>query len=177
MVFGHKKLSRFLGLFLILPILNKTLRCEDPLIAVIGAISTMFGFLLMAIGQKDWTGPNGKWDPSWVMFVSAAFQLNHVVLVSLISQVTKIFESSETGQILSIVSLVTCLVPLISSPMFGGIYKATLDTYEGTYLFAVVALFSFIVGSNLYMLLRVKNKEYEKIQCSEEEKNKKTEAK
>ena len=121
----------------------------------------------MAIGQKDWTGPYGTWDPSWIMFVSAAFRWDDIIYVSMISQVTKIFEKSEFGQIISIITLVRVLVPLISSPMYGEIYKATLDTYEGSYLLTVVALFSFMIGSNLYILLNLKNREYEKIECGE----------
>ena len=156
-----------MGLFLILPTLSKALRCEDPLIAIIGAISTIFGFLIMATGQNDWTGPYGTWDPSWIMFVSAAFRWDDIIYVSMISQVTKIFEKSEFGQIISIITLVRVLVPLISSPMYGEIYKATLDTYEGSYLFTVIALFSFMIGSNLYILLNLRNREYEKIQCGE----------
>ena len=125
----------------------------------------------MAIGQEDWTGPNGKWDPGWVMFVSVAFQWNQVIIACINSQVTKIFEKSEVGQILSIVSLAQCLAPVIANPLFGEIYKATLDTYEGMYLLTVVALLPTIVVSNLYIILDMKNRDYEKIPSSDEEKN------
>ena len=157
-----------MGLFLILPIMSKALGLSDPVIAIIGAISTMFGYLIMAI---DWTGPNGGWDAGWVMFVSVVFQWNQVINVSLNSQVTKLFEKSEFGQILSIVTLSQCLAPVIANPLFGVIYKETLDTYEGMYLLIVVALLPFILGSNLYIILDVANREYETIPGSAEEKN------
>ena len=158
-----------MGQFVILPSLSKALRCEEPLIAIIGTISTIFCFLIMATGQKDWTGPNGTWDPSWVMFVSAAFQWDDLIYVSIISQVTKIFEKSELGKVLSIITLVRCFVRLIPSPMYGEVYKATLDTYEGTYLLVAVTLFSCMIGNNLYILLRLNNGEYEKIENGAEE--------
>ena len=141
---------------------------SDPIVAIIGTISTMFGYLLMAIGQRSWTGLNENWDPGWVMYISAACQWNHVVNVSINSQITKMFEKYEFGQILSIVSLVQCLVPLIASPLFGLIYKATLDTFEGSYLLIVVALLPFIVGSNIYTFRKKTKDDYETIPSAEE---------
>ena len=152
---------------MVLPILSKYLGSEDSLIAIIGTVLTMFAYFIMAMGQKDWTGPNENWDPGWAMFLSATCQWNQVVSVSLNSQVTKIFEKSEFGQILSIVSLVQCFVPLIASPMFGLIYKATLDTFEGMYLLTVVVLLPFILGSNLYTFFNVRCEEYEIIPANE----------
>ena len=122
----------------------------------------------MAIGQRSWTGLNENWDPGWVMYISAACQWNHVVNVSINSQITKMFEKYEFGQILSIVSLVQCLVPLIASPLFGLIYKATLDTFEGSYLLIVVALLPFIVGSNIYTFRKKTKDDYETIPSAEE---------
>ena len=139
---------------------------SDPIIAIIGTISTMFGYFIMAIGQRSWTGLNKNWDPGWVMYLSAACQWNHVVNVSINSQITKIFEKFEFGQILSIVSLVQCLVPLIASPLFGLIYKATLDTYEGTYLLTVVSILPFIIGSNIYTFRKKTKDDYETIPCT-----------
>ena len=123
----------------------------------------------MAIGQEDWTGPNGKWDPGWVMFVSVAFQWNQVIIACINSQLTKIFEKSEVGQILSIVSLAQCLAPVIANPLFGEIYKATLDTYEGMYLLTVVAFLPIVLGSNFYIIMDMKNREYEKLPSSDDE--------
>ena len=128
----------------------------------------MFGYLLMAIGQRTWTGLNENWDPGWVMYISAACQWNHVVNVSINSQITKMFEKYEFGQILSIVSLVQCLVPLIASPLFGLIYKATLDTFEGSYLLTVVVLLPFIIGSNIYTFRKKTKDDYETIPSAEE---------
>ena len=141
---------------------------SDPIVAIIGTIATVFGYFIMAIGQTSWTWPNENWDPGWVMYISAACQWNQVVNVSINSQITKMFEKFEFGQILSIVSLVQCLVPLIASPSFGLIYKATLDTFEGSYLITVIALLPFIIGSNIYTFRKKTNNDYEAIICTEE---------
>ena len=126
----------------------------------------------MAIGQKSWTGPNENWDPGWIMFLSAATQWNLMVNVSINSQLTKIFDKSEFGKILSIITVAQCLIPLISSPLFGLVYKATLETFEGMYLLTVVAILPFIIGSNLYIQCKASAKEYEKLLSTEEEKEK-----
>ena len=102
------------------------------------------------------------------MYISAACQWNQVVNVSINSQITKMFEKFEFGQILSTVSLVQCLVPLIASPLFGLIYKATLDTFEGSYLLIVVALLPFIIGSNIYTFRKKTKNDYKTIDCTEE---------
>ena len=145
---------------------------SDPLIAIIGTILTLLSFVIMAIGQKSWTGPNESWNPGWIMFLSAAIQWNVLVNVSTNSQLTKIFDKSEFGKILSIITVSQCLIPLISSPLFGLIYKATLETFEGMYLLTVVALLPFVIGSNLYIQCKASAKEYEKLLSTEEEKEK-----
>ena len=47
------------------------------------------------------------------------------------SQCTKEVEPTEIGRIFAIVALGQAIVPLISNPLFGGIYKATLSSYPG----------------------------------------------
>jgi hypothetical protein len=42
------------------------------------------------------------------------------------SQCTKEVEPTEIGRIFAVVALGQAIVPLISNPLFGGIYKATL---------------------------------------------------
>ena len=146
-----QRICRFIGLFVLLPFFSRILHIKDSFIAAIGTILTMFAYLIIAIGQDDWTGPQGNWDPGWIMFLSAAFQLNSVITVTIRSQSTKEVDKEEIGRIFAVVALGQALVPLIANPMFGGIYKATLDYYEGSYLFTVDALLLFVFGSSLYM--------------------------
>lgn len=146
-----QRICRFIGLFALLPLLSRALHIKDSFIAAIGTILTIFAYFIIAVGQKDWTGPKGNWDPGWIMFLSAAFQLNSVITVTIRSQSTKEVNKDEIGRIFSVVGLGQALVPLIANPMFGGIYKATLDSFEGSYLFTVDALLVFVFASSLYM--------------------------
>lgn len=136
---------------MLLPLLSRVLHIRDSFIAAIGTILTIFAYFIIAVGQEDWTGPKGDWNPGWIMFLSAAFQLNSVITVTIRSQSTKEVNKDEIGRIFSVVGLGQALVPLIANPMFGGIYKATLDYYEGAYLFTVDALLVFVFASSLYM--------------------------
>ena len=140
-----------MGLFAVLPFLSRVLHIKDSFIAAVGTILTMFAYLMMAVGQKDWTGPKGEWDPGWVMFLSAVFQLNSVITVTIRSQSTKEVDKDEVGRIFSVVALGQALVPLIANPMFGGIYKSTLTSFEGAYLLTVDVLLVFVFTSSLYM--------------------------
>ena len=146
-----QRICRFIGLFVLLPFFSRILHTKDSFIAAVGTILTIFAYLIIAIGQDDWTGPKGNWDPGWIMFLSAAFQLNSVITVTIRSQSTKEVDKEEIGRIFSVVALGQALVPLIANPMFGGIYKATLDYLEGSYLFTVDALLMFVFASSLYM--------------------------
>ena len=146
-----QRICRFIGLFLLLPFFSQILHIKDSFIAAVGTILTIFAYLIIAIGQDDWKGPKGNWDPGWIMFLSAAFQLNSVITVTIRSQSTKEVDKEEIGRIFSVVALGQALVPLIANPMFGGIYKATLDYFEGSYLFTVDALLMFVFASSLYM--------------------------
>jgi hypothetical protein len=67
------------------------------------------------------------------------------------SQCTKEVEPNEIGRIFAVVALGQALVPLISNPLFGGIYKATLSTYPGTYLLVIAGMLLFVLASSTFM--------------------------
>jgi len=57
------------------------LHVNDALIAAACTILTFVAYLLIAIGQEDWRGPDGDWQIGWIMFLSAALQFNSVITV------------------------------------------------------------------------------------------------
>lgn len=103
----------------------------------------------MAVGPSSWTL---SWDPSWLMYISAALQFNSMITVTIRSQCTKEVEKSEIGRIFAVVALGQSIVPLISNPLFGLIYKATLGTaLPGAYLLCIVVMLVFVLVSSLIM--------------------------
>ena len=146
-----QRICRFVGLFALLPILSRILKLSDAVIATMGTLLTMVAYLLMALGPKSW---NLSWDPSWLMYLSAALQFNSIITVTIRSQCTKEVEKSEIGKIFAVVALGQAVVPLISNPLFGLIYKATLDTsLPGAYLLCLVIMLGLVLVSCLIMSL------------------------
>ena len=90
-----QRICRFVGLFAFLPILSKILKMSDALIATFGTLLTIIAYLLLSLGPKSW---NLSWDPSWLMYISAALQFNSVITVTIRSQCTKEVDKSEIGK-------------------------------------------------------------------------------
>ena len=60
-------------------------------------------------------------------------------------------EPSEIGRVFAVVGLGQAIVPLISNPLFGLVYKATLDSFPGAYLLIVAGMLIFVLGSSTFM--------------------------
>ncbi len=86
------------------------------------------------------------------MYISAGLQFNSVITVTIRSQCTKEVEKSEIGRIFAVVALGQAIVPLCSNPLFGLIYKSTLDTsVPGAYLLCLVVMLVFVLITGLLM--------------------------
>ena len=103
-----------MGLFALLPLLSRLFKLSDTIIATFGTLLTIVAYLLMAVGPSSWTL---SWDPSWLMYISAALQFNSMITVTIRSQCTKEVEKSEIGRIFAVVALGQSIVPLISNPL------------------------------------------------------------
>ena len=65
-----QRLCRMFGLFVVLPVLSRFLKVSDAPISVFGTLVTFLAYFIIAVGK------NG-----WVMYLSAALQLNSVITV------------------------------------------------------------------------------------------------
>lgn len=97
-----QRICRFVGLFALLPLLSKIFKLPDAIIATFGTLLTTIAYLLMALGPSSWSI---SWDPSWLMYISAALQFNSIITVTIRSQCTKEVEKSEIGRIFAVVAL------------------------------------------------------------------------
>ena len=82
------------------------------------------------------------------------FQFNSVITVTIRSQCTKEVDKSEIGRIFSVVGLGQAIVPLIANPLFGLIYKATLQTLPGAYLLTIVGMLVFVFITSFIMTVQ-----------------------
>ena len=138
-----------MGLFALLPLSSRILKLNDAVIASLGTVLTIVAYLLIALGPSDWSLTSV--EPSSLLYLSAVLQLNSVITVTIRSQCTKEVDKSEIGRIFAVVGLGQAIVPLIANPLFGLIYKATLNTLPGAYLLVVVAMLVFVLASSIYM--------------------------
>ena len=144
-----QRICRFIGLFLILPLLSKIMKLPDAFIATVGTVFTIMAYLMMALGPSQW---HYSTDPDVLMYISAALMFNSLITVTIRSQCTKEVDKSEIGKIFSVVALAQAIVPLVSNPLFGLIYKWTLDTsLPGAYLLCIVAMLLIVMGSGVLM--------------------------
>ena len=151
-----QRICRLSGLFLLLPLLSRVLKVPDGLVSSIGTLGTTIAYLLIALGDRDWPGPIG-----WVMYLSAGLQFNSIVTVIIRSECSKTVGENEIGKIFSVVALGQAIVPLISNPLYGFLYRATLTTFPGAYLIllSVLLLLSFLSSVYLYWDSRRRSKE------------------
>lgn len=135
-----QRVCRMLGLFLLLPVLSRFLGVRDSAVATVGTALTFAAYLIIAVA-----------DVGWLMYVSAALQLNSVITVTIRSQCTKSVDDDETGKIFAVVAFGQAVVPLVANPAFGLIYQATLTTFPGAYLLVVDGLLVFAFVSSVYL--------------------------
>jgi len=125
------------------------MKLPDAFIATVGTLFTIMAYLMMAFGPSSW---DYSTDPDILMYISAALMFNSLITVTIRSQCTKEVEKSEIGKIFSVVALGQAIVPLVSNPLFGMIYKWTLDTsLPGAYLLCIVVMLVFVMGSGILM--------------------------
>ena len=77
-----------------------------------------------------------------------------MITVTIRSQCTKEVDKSEIGRIFSVVGLGQAIVPLIANPLFGLIYKATLQTLPGAYLLTIVGMLVFVFITSFIMTVQ-----------------------
>lgn len=145
-----QRTCRFLGLFVILPLLSRVLKLPDSLVAAGGTVLTIAAYLLIALGPSDWSYDI---DPSWLLYLSTVLQLNSVITVTIRSQCTKEVDQTEIGRIFAVVALGQAIVPLVANPLFGLVYNATLDTLPGAYILCIVVMLGFVLASSIYMTI------------------------
>ena len=95
---------------------------------------------------KDWMVYLG-------VFVSILDYASSTMFRSLIS---KNVQANEVGRVFSVVGILETLMPFVTAPAFGFLYKSTVEYQSNAFLFLVTALKGTVLG--LMMMVRLKER-------------------
>ncbi len=135
-----QRVCRSLGLFLLLPLISRVLKLNDALVASVLTLITTGAYFLIAVGME-----------AWMMFLSAVLQFNSVITVIIRSLCTKTVGTDEIGKVFAVVALGQALGPMISGPLLGFLYQATLDVFAGAYMMVIVGLLGVAFLNSVYI--------------------------
>ena len=65
--------------------------------------------------------------------------------------ISKAVEPDEVGKVLSFVGALQAFIPIVSAPIFGTIYRNTLETLPQTYLIVIACLWFINFSINVYI--------------------------
>ena len=136
--YAYDRAIHAVGLLLILPICSKIFKMHDSLILTLTLFTETCGLLLSAFCTE-----------LWQFYLAHAVQLMGSCKYGLVrSLLSKCVNSDETGKMFSALAILSALMPLLSNPVFRGLYNKTLDTFPAAeILLATAILFTSTVGN------------------------------
>ena len=134
----------------ILPVLSGRLGIRDTSIIIFAMLTNILGHLIFAISYNL---------PFLIVaYIIWAFYAN--IATTSRSCLTKIVDHIEVGSVLGIVSIFQSLVPIASKPLYGFLYKNTLEVFPAAYLFVSMFLLTIslitMIGTHVSMSRREK---------------------
>ncbi|XP_059079165.1 lysosomal proton-coupled steroid conjugate and bile acid symporter SLC46A3-like [Tigriopus californicus] len=146
----------FVGLFtqyVAVPFFTEDCKFHDTTLAILAVIGCAIQQIIVAFSTRE---------KDWMLFVAGMIAfLGPAITTSCRSLVTKCVGPFEVGAVFSVMAAFQAAVPLAASPFYGFIYKATITTFPGTFLFVTAGLYV-IVG----IMLVVANVGLKKVQRS-----------
>ena len=120
--------------YIAIPLLSEKLKFRDSSIIIIditGCFIQTIILSLIPIAKKSWM-------PYMGAFIAFLDTTSYSILRCMIS---KNVRPDEVGKILSLMGAVQAFIPIISSPLFGMIYRSTVETLPQTYLIVLAVCF------------------------------------
>ena len=114
------------------PLLSGKFGLRDTTIVIIGLSLTCLGNLVYMLGTTIYLIP----------CIYTLYILHNTITTTCRSNLSKVMEKNELGKAFSILGILQALLPMATKPIFGFIYKATVESFPGTYL--IVAIVGYI---------------------------------
>ncbi|XP_066600366.1 probable peptidoglycan muropeptide transporter SLC46 [Prorops nasuta] len=124
--------TNLIGTSLSVGVLSHYLKMDDALVGVLSCISKILAGFVYAFARTD-----------TAIYLAALVEIiNGTSLIAVRSITSKLIPSEELGKVNSLFGVCESLMPLVYGPMYSAIYRATMDTFPGTF---------FIVGGVMTM--------------------------
>ena len=124
-----------------IPLLSEKLKLRDSTIILIDFGGCFIQMIVLALATSTWMVYLSS-------FIACLESCSYTIIRCMIS---KAVEPDEVGKILSFVGAFQAFIPIISSPVFGTIYRTTLETLPQTYLIVIACLWFINFCINVYI--------------------------
>ena len=145
------------------PFLTETCHLHDTTIGALAVIGAALQCVITAFAKID-----------WVLYIAGLIAfLSPCITTTCRSMLSKNVEPLEVGAIFSVVGALQSCVPLFGSPLYGVMYKSTIETFPGAFLIftacAYLIVFTLLIVVN-FGLRKVDGKRKKDEEKVEEEK-------
>merc|ERR1719270_1672405 len=114
-----------------IPFMSSFLKLRDSTIVLIDITGCFIKVIILIFAKS-----------SWLVYLAAFIAFLDSTSYSMIRcMISKHVKPDEVGKILAFVGAFQAFIPIISSPVFGSIYRATLEKMPQAYLILLAALF------------------------------------
>lgn len=140
-------ITAVLGSFILLPLLSSRFKLNDCLIGIVSIVMNIAGLIGIAFARSLL---------SLYLAAVIAYILTSGIGVILRSSISKLVLSDELSHVYAVLASFESIVPLIASPLYNLVYKASLDSFAGcVYILAGgLMLIVFILLSTVMFLQR-----------------------
>lgn len=133
-----------IGTVFLVPILSYKYGVEDAVLCLMGTLSYMFMYIVLG------TAPFG-----WMMYLAIGVSLfSGQCFISMRGGLSKLVPKEELGAIFAVVALGEAVMPIVSGPVFTGVYNATLEVFPGTLFVITAGIFALLGIVCTYLLTR-----------------------
>ena len=117
--------------YIAIPVMSEKFGLRDSTIIIIGTTGCLGQTVLLSLASD-----------SWMVYLGAFVAFLDTTAYSMIRcLISKNVEPDEVGKILSFVGAFQAFIPIISAPLFGTIYRSTVETLPQAYLIVLAGLF------------------------------------
>ena len=139
----------FISQIAVVPFLSGHLRCRDTTILLAAVLLNIIAQLIVAFNNKV-----------WVLYIAyGLWMLFNTITTTCRSNLSKLMDPTEIGKAFSVLGIIQVLLPMAIKPAFSFLYRATLETFPGTYRVLSAGLYCIVLGLLVFTHVGLKRME------------------